>query len=168
MQDSVGASDVHVSLPGFRSLFTGMHHLPPDLAQKVLTNAVKSRRGIGAFEVNERGVLLRRARSVFRPPRHTVHSAPYVAAVLIPLVPLATMWDGFASNVRTYSLAELERLTTAIPTEPGEYGWETGKISARNSVTISYLLGLPSSGRDPATVGSEEGFTQGTPREAVA
>jgi hypothetical protein len=151
VEDSVDASDVPDNLMGFRTLFTGLHHLPPDLAHKVLTNAVKCRQGIGVFEVNERS-LVAFCFALFV-PFFVLLTAPFIRprtwqrfifTYLIPVVPLVTMWDGFASNMRAYSLRELERLTAAIPTDPSQYIWETGKISGRNGSTITYLLGLPS------------------------
>jgi hypothetical protein len=159
VEDSVDASDVPDNLMGFRTLFTGLHHLPPDLAHKVLTNAVKCRQGIGVFEVNERSpVAFCFALFV---PFFVLLTAPFIRprtwqrfifTYLVPVVPLVTMWDGFASNMRAYSLRELERLTAAIPTDPGQYIWETGKISGRNGSTITYLLGLPSRTQAPEIV----------------
>src|SRR5690606_39225549 len=57
VRDSVDAGNVPETLAGFRTLFTGFHHLSPELARKVLSDAVKSRQGIGVFEVNERSLM---------------------------------------------------------------------------------------------------------------
>jgi hypothetical protein len=150
VEQSVDASAVPDDLTGFRTLFTAFHHLPPELAQKVLSDAVKRRQGIGVFEVNERSaaafffnlltplfVLL--ATPFIKPRRWQRFLLTYV----LPVAPLVTMWDGFASNLRTYSLTELERMTAAIPVAPGAYIWEIGRIRARSGRRITYLIGLP-------------------------
>lgn len=161
VEESVDAGDVPDTLTGFRTLFTGLHHLPPELVRKVLSNAVASRQGIGVFEVNERSTVA----FIFAlfVPLFVLFTTPFIRPLslsrfvftyLIPIVPLATMWDGFASNMRTYSLPELDRLTASIPND-GSYRWETGKISARNGATITYLLGMPVKVEDAATVEPE-------------
>lgn len=150
VEHPVDASAVPASLTGFRTLFTAFHHLPPALAQKVLSDAVDSRQGIGVFEVNERSavafffnlltpvfVLLT---TPFIQPRRWQR---FLLTYVLPVVPLVTMWDGVASNLRTYSLKELERMTAAIPTAPGAYSWEMGHIPARHGRRITYLVGLP-------------------------
>jgi len=150
VEHPVDASAVPDSLTGFRTLFTAFHHLPPALAQKVLSDAVNSRQGIGVFEVNERSpvafffnlltpVFVLLSTPFIRPRRWQRFLLTYVP----PVVPLVTMWDGIASNLRTYSLKELERMTDAIPTAPGAYTWEMGHIQARHGRRITYLLGLP-------------------------
>jgi len=150
VEHSVDATAVPDDLTGFRTLFTAFHHLPPALAQKVLGDAVTSRQGIGVFEVNERSpaafffnlltpifVLLT---TPFIQPRRWRR---FLLTYALPVVPLVTMWDGVASNLRTYSLKELEQMTAAIQVAPGAYSWEMGRIRARNGRRITYLIGLP-------------------------
>lgn len=152
VEHPVDASAVPQDLTGFRTLFTSFHHLPPSVAQKVLDDAVRSGQGIGIFEVNERSpaafafnlltpffVLL--STPLIKPRRWQRLVLTYCP----PVVPVVTMWDGIASNLRTYSLKELERMTAATPNIAGHYRWEMGHIPARHGRRITYLLGLPQS-----------------------
>jgi hypothetical protein len=68
------------------------------------------------------------------------------------------MWDGFASNLRTYSLKELERMTVAIPVAPGAYSWQMGHIPARHGRRITYLVGLPQTSGGVDTAVDFSGF----------
>jgi hypothetical protein len=76
-----------------------------------------------------------------------------VFTYLVPLLPLAIWWDGVVSNLRAYSLRELDELTREL-SGPG-YAFETGELSA-GPVTITWLAGRPrddSSERPVATLG---------------
>jgi hypothetical protein len=149
VEHSVDASNVPDSLTGFRTLFTGLHHLSPDLARRVLGNAAQCKQGIGIFEINERSPI-----ALFFGlfvPLFVLVATPFIRprtwgrflfTYAIPLIPLVTMWDGFASNMRAYSLSEMDALIADLPPDP-DYCWETGRITARGGATITYLLGLP-------------------------
>lgn len=149
VEHSVDASAVPDDLAGFRTLFTGLHHLPPDLAQKILADAVRGRQGIGIFEVNERAPMA--LFFTLLVPFAVLLATPFIRpftwqrlvfTYLLPVIPLVTMWDGFASNMRTYSRRELERLTASI-SDDGQYQWEIGRIPAGGGWNITYVLGLP-------------------------
>jgi hypothetical protein len=61
---------------------------------------------------------------------------------LIPIVPLATCWDGVISLLRVYSVRELEEL--ASPLQSKDYVWETGQASMETPLfEYTYLLGYP-------------------------
>lgn len=47
LEQSVDAADVPADLSGFRTLFTGFHHLPPELARRVLATPSPNARGLG-------------------------------------------------------------------------------------------------------------------------
>jgi len=53
----VDATRVPGELQGFRTMFTAFHHFRPEQACAVLADAVRTRQGIGVFEVTQRGVL---------------------------------------------------------------------------------------------------------------
>jgi hypothetical protein len=50
-------------------------------------------------------------------------------------------WDGAVSNIRTYTLEDMEILTEELTTE--NYTWEKGKIKGKGGNNL-YLLGKPS------------------------
>ena len=61
---------------------------------------------------------------------------------LIPLVPLATIWDGMVSFLRVYSVGELGELVEPLRT-PG-YTWEIGQASTGTPLFVfTYLVGYP-------------------------
>lgn len=61
---------------------------------------------------------------------------------LIPVVPLVSLFDGWVSCVRTYSVQELRELTEALDAK--NYHWETGAVKSRSGlIPISYLIGVP-------------------------
>jgi hypothetical protein len=60
----------------------------------------------------------------------------------IPIVPLATCWDGIISLLRVYSPQELQDLTDQI--DCGGYTWETGQASTGTPLFVfTYLVGYP-------------------------
>ena len=58
---------------------------------------------------------------------------------LIPIIPLCFAWDGAVSNVRTYTLEDLDILLEGLENE--DYKWEKGKITTKANKI--YLLGIP-------------------------
>jgi hypothetical protein len=60
---------------------------------------------------------------------------------LIPLVPLFVLWDGVVSSLRTYSVAEMNRMIDSIDNRE-KYEWKIGKIKLGPS-KILYLTGVP-------------------------
>jgi hypothetical protein len=66
----------------------------------------------------------------------------FVFTYVIPLVPLFSLWDGFASCFRVYSPSELKRMTDTIGAK--DYVWETGRMKfERGPGYATYLLGRP-------------------------
>ena len=61
---------------------------------------------------------------------------------LLPVVPLATCWDGVISLLRVYSLPELQELTAPFQAE--DYTWESGQVSTKTPIFVyTTLLGYP-------------------------
>ncbi len=61
---------------------------------------------------------------------------------IVPVIPVSVAWDAAVSNVRTYTLKDLEELTAGL--DHG-YRWESGAIAGRTPGKMLYLLGYPSS-----------------------
>jgi hypothetical protein len=137
-------------LPGFRTLFSSFHHFPPAEARAILGDAVARRRGIGVFEATRRGALALLI-IVFLAPLATLCFAPFIRpfrwsrlwwTYLVPLVPLVASIDGVVSCLRTYSPADLRRLTEGLA-ETG-YHWEAGEQpGSKLPVPATYLIGYP-------------------------
>ncbi|MBN1366189.1 MAG: hypothetical protein JW976_15405 [Syntrophaceae bacterium] len=149
----VDAMDVPASLSGMRTLFEGFHHFKPDQAKLILQDAVNKRTAIGIFEASLKpplGFVL-----LLLSPLITIASyflmtpwikprsfARFFWTYLVPVVPLATSWDGVISILRTYSPRELTALTASISSEA--YHWETGYASTGTPVfSFTYLVGYP-------------------------
>lgn len=124
----VDATDVDIS--GFRTLFNSFHHFRPDMARKIIGDAVDKRQAIGIFEIVERspGALL----SVVFATLGVFFLMPFirprklswlVLTYLIPLIPLLVLWDGVASCFRVYSPRELEAIIDSVPGND-RYHWE--------------------------------------------
>jgi len=149
----VDAMDVPPHLTGMRTLFEGFHHFKPEGAKKILQDAVAHRAAIGIFEASLKppfGPLL-----LLLSPLMTLAAyflmTPFIVprtwtrflwTYLIPVVPLATCWDGVVSLLRVYSPDELRALTDSIPS--ADYVWEMGITSTGTPVfTYTYLIGYP-------------------------
>jgi hypothetical protein len=145
--EPVDAGDLPRDMRGLRTLFTSFHHFKPELARAILADAHAQRAGIAVFEFTERTP---RAcfRMLFTPlacwvltPRVQPRSARRLFwTYVLPIVPFALTWDGMISNLRTYSLPELEQLVA--PLQSPDYSWRIGQLSAYGQ-RYSYVIGLP-------------------------
>jgi len=144
----IDARAVPSTLPGLRTLFNAFHHLTPDDARSVLYAAAAARQPIAIFEISER-----RARALIPilllTPLFVWLATPFMRpflwkrllwTYLVPLVPFTCWWDGVVSQLRAYSVDELEALGAgAAPMR-----WEAGQVpvvGGRGHLT--YLLGFP-------------------------
>ncbi|HBC56208.1 MAG TPA: hypothetical protein DCZ03_03510 [Gammaproteobacteria bacterium] len=152
--ESTSAFDVPADLPGFRTIFTGLHHFRPEDAKKILADAVNKRVGIGAFEGQERHwlIILMVPVAVFvaalllTPFSDRLSAQKLFFTYILPIAPLLFAWDGFASCWRTYSPRELRILTRDLESE--EYRFEIGQVAHRPlpfgpKMRLTYLIGLP-------------------------
>lgn len=149
----VDAANVPPDLKGMRTIFEGFHHFKPKEAEMILRDAAESREAIGIFEICLRPQLA--VPLLLLAPLTTLISylvlTPFIQprswsrflwTYLIPLVPLATCWDGVISMLRVYSQQELKELTERIDCQ--EYRWEIGQASTGTPVfDYRYLIGYP-------------------------
>lgn len=151
--EPVDATNVPSHLRGFRTLFEGFHHFRPQEAQSILQDAAEKRVPIGIFEASLKPPL--GAVILLLSPLMTIMAyflmtplikprtvARFLWTYLLPVVPLATCWDGVVSLLRVYSPQELAELTGRIPIQ--DYAWETGVASTGTPLfDYTYLLGYP-------------------------
>lgn len=147
--DPVEASLVPPGLVGVRTLFTALHHLPPDVVDRMLAQAVADRQPLAAFEFNYRQWF----NLVVVPPTAwlccwllTPWIQPrtlsrWVLTYPLPLIPFAAAWDGFVSQLRAYKVDELQAL--AAPHRTAGYHWEVGQRTWLGLMPVTYLLGRP-------------------------
>ena len=148
--ESVDARSVPDRLRGFRTIFNSFHHFAPAEAQKILRNAAEAGQPIGVFEYPERSALIILLTAILTPFLVAV-ATPFMRpfrwprflfTYLLPLVPLTCWWDGIISQLRAYTVGELESL--AADAAGNSYEWRAGSIALPNSPGhLTYLLGLP-------------------------
>lgn len=152
VENSVDATQCPEDLKGFRTILTGFHHFSPEMATKILADAVEARQPIGIFEITERHPLMIGAMLTLVPMFFWL-ATPFIRPFSwermlltygIPVVPFFTIWDGVVSCLRTYSKTELEELTS--PFKNSGYYWEIGRIRNENGWN-NYLLGYPNDGK---------------------
>ncbi len=147
----IDATDVPENLTGFRTIFTAFHHFKPELAKKILQDAIDKKSPIGIFEHTERktftiiGLL-------FLAPIMILVQTPFVKpfkwsrlfwTYVIPLAPFFFTWDCIISHLRTYSLEELEELVATLNCDEN-YSWEWGQTKAEKlPISLIYLVGYP-------------------------
>jgi len=153
LAEPVDALRVPHHLQGMRTLFEGFHHFRPEQAKLIIQDAVEKKAAIGIFEASLKpslGLFL-----LLLAPLMTLVGylliTPFITprtlsrflwTYLLPIVPLATCWDGVISLLRLYSLQELKELTD--PLQSKDYTWETGQASTGTPIFVfTYLLGYP-------------------------
>lgn len=151
VSESVDATQVPAQLRGVRTLFSSFHHFPPALARSILRDAAERGAPIGVFEFTERSLFA--SVSMLFAPLVALLVIPWLrpfswkrllACLPIPLLPLMAFWDGFVSNLRTYSPRELNALAEGVAV-PG-YRWQAGTIAGGwGRLGVTYLLGFPDS-----------------------
>lgn len=152
--EPVDAMHVPGQLSGMRTLFEGFHHFKPDQARLILMDAVETRAAIGVFEITLKPplglpflyllgplttIIAYLLLTPFIQPR-TV--SRFFWTYLLPIVPLATCWDGIISLLRVYSQKELCALTASLGRK--NYAWEVGTVSTATPIfEYIYLTGYP-------------------------
>jgi hypothetical protein len=148
VETPVSALQVPAELIGLRTLFLAFHHLRPHEARRILQDALDSGNPVAIFEGQGRNLpsLL----AMFFSPITVLLVTPFIRpfrpgriffTYLLPVVPLFVWWDGLVSALRTYSVAELNRLIGELGGSE-RFAWETGTLKSGPS-TIIYLLGVP-------------------------
>jgi hypothetical protein len=153
----VDALAVPADLPGFRVIFSAFHHFAPPQAEALLCDAVASGQGIGVFEGAAKSWLeiglaltvLPVAQLLLTPFFRPFRLSRLVFTYLLPIIPLATMWDGTVSILRMYPPAALLALARrADPT--GRYAWQAGQLRHWWGPRVTYLVGWPAAPAAPA------------------
>jgi hypothetical protein len=155
--EPVDALKVPADLKGMRTLFEGFHHFMPEQARLILQDAVDKKAAIGVFEASLKSPLgplilllsplMTLLGYIFLTPFITPRTVwRFFWTYLVPLVPLATCWDGVISLLRVYSIQELKNLTDQL--QYTNYTWEMGQESSGTPIfTFTYLIGYPVNGQ---------------------
>ena len=152
---SVDALDVPGEFGGVRTIFTAFHHFTPEQARAVLRDAVRQGRGVCVFEATQRSaiaiiatlfspLLVLLTTPLIRPFR----LSRLVLTYLVPIIPVATLFDGIVSCLRTYTPQELRTLVA----DPhfAHYEWHVGEERTKSPIPMTYLVGYPARAHQPS------------------
>lgn len=144
---SIDATDVPEELTGFRTLCNAFHHFRPELAKRILEDAVRKRQGIAILEFVERRpaalstIPFAALQSVLVAPLIKPFRLSRLAlSWLLPLIPFTVFWDGVVSCLRVYSVEELQALVAEIP--DANYVWDIRR-DAFGPLGSTSLIGVP-------------------------
>lgn len=145
----VNASNVDVELIGVRTMVGCFHHMKPETARQVLENAKNNRVPICIYEISDNRFptflwwatipIIFLMALVITPFVRPLTWKQILFTYIIPIIPLVFAWDGSVSNVRTYTLEDMDILLEGL--EGPDYKWEKGRISKKANKL--YLLGFP-------------------------
>ncbi|MFN1836043.1 hypothetical protein AB2B38_012330 [Balneola sp. MJW-20] len=145
----VNATSLDQQKSGLRTMVGSFHHMKPDQAKSILRSVQESGDPICIFELSDNSAPLLLSWIAF--PINfimTLFITPMVRPMswqqllftyVFPIIPICFAWDGAVSNVRTYTLHDLDELLAEIKSE--KYSWETGKIEGKTKQI--YVLGRP-------------------------
>lgn len=150
-EESVDAMNVPDKFHGVRTLFAAFHHFEKDMAFNILKDAKESRAAIGVFEFTRRTIPNMLA-VIFILPFLVLWLTPQIKpfswkrmlfTYLIPLVPMAYLWDALVSQVRTYTPEELAEIVQ--PLSDDTYKWEIETVPAgpNGKTVVTSLIGYP-------------------------
>ena len=146
----VDALRVPAGLPGLRVVFSAFHHFAPPQATALLRDAVAGGAGVAVFEGAAKSWLeiglaltvLPVAQLLLTPFFRPFRLSRLVFTYALPVIPLATMWDGTVSILRMYSPAQLLVLA-ALADPAGRYHWQAGQLRHWWGPRVTYLVGVP-------------------------
>lgn len=145
------------SIPeGLKTMINSFHHMPPEIAQKILSSAQKEKTPLLIYEIAENkiptavwaiflpiGLCINFLMALFTTPfSRPLTFSQIFFTYIIPIIPLAYAWDGQASMPRMYAYADVDEMLSKTSSE--DYSWEVAPAKKKNGKTVGYyILGLP-------------------------
>ena len=159
LAESIDAKRVPDRLTGFRTLFSAFHHFAPDAARAIVRDAIDHRRGVAIFESTQRhplmlGYMLLTPFIVLLtlPCHRGLRLSKLFWTYIIPAIPLAVMFDGIVSCLRTYTPDELRQLVAGIAGSE-RYHWAFGvQRLGPLPIGVTFMIGYPAAEAAPQTV----------------
>lgn len=150
VRDPVDATRVPRAIEGVRTLFNAFHHLRPAQARQVLQDAVDARQPIVVAEMLARHPLTVAltlgtwSLVLFALPFQRPFRWSWLLwGWLVPVIPLATTWDGAVSALRIYSEREIRELISTVEGSD-TFDWEIGRARfAPSPLRGTTLVGTP-------------------------
>ncbi|GGK86110.1 hypothetical protein ACD591_17890 [Rufibacter glacialis] len=145
----IDAANVPSALTGIRTMVCSFHHMKPATARRILVNAKEAKQPLCIYEISDNSFptflwwialpLNFIMAFLITPFVRPLTWKQIVFTYLVPLIPVFFAWDGAVSNVRTYTLKDLDVLLEGLTSE--EYQWEKGTLPGKAKKL--YLLGFP-------------------------
>ncbi len=154
----VNALDPPADAPSVWMMMDSFHHFRPNEAREILRNAAQNADGIAIFESTSR-TWRQLAQVVVLAFWFTMVTTAFLLrpfrfenllwGLFFPVVPLTMVFDAFVSNLRTYTVSELEDMIEAI--DEDDFTWKVDTALAPNSggLRVTYLLGWRSQVESP-------------------
>lgn len=150
LETPLDATNLNQDAIGLRTMICSMHHMPPNIARDILKDAKEQRQPIFIYEISDNSfptwlwwiafpiniITTLVVTLLVRP----MSWQQIVFTYLIPILPFLIAWDGAVSNVRTYTLEDMDILLKDLNDE--HYRWEKGAIKGKGSNKL-YLIGIP-------------------------
>lgn len=147
----VNALNLDETQKGLRTMLCSLHHMKPEIAKGILKNAKDAHQPICIYEISDNSIPLWLAwiaipmgfiMTLFITPLvRPLTWQQIVFTYIIPILPLLIGWDGGVSNMRTYTLSDMDELLEGLHSD--NYTWEKGIIKGKGGNKL-YLMGLPS------------------------
>ncbi|MGB1016996.1 MAG: hypothetical protein ACPG4T_22855 [Nannocystaceae bacterium] len=147
--DPVDATAVPADLPHqARTVISAFHHFPPQLAARMLADAVANRQAIFIVEPCPRrfsrfaAMVPILALSMYINPL-LAGSKRLLKSLLtygVPVVPALGLWDGLISTMRMYNRSELKQMTSELG---GGYRWQFHEVPFFPGGLATVFEGIP-------------------------
>lgn len=144
----VTQSDIEVE--GIRTMIGSFHHFKPKDSQTILKDAQAKKQPICIFEMSDNSTPIFLwwiaipinflMALIITPLVRPMTIQQLLFTYILPVIPIFFAWDGAVSNVRTYTLEDLDEVLSELP-EEDDYRWEKGKVEGMTNQI--YLLGCP-------------------------
>jgi hypothetical protein len=160
VREPIDARSIPPTLVGFRTFYNAFHHFKPHEARGILEDAVAANQPVGVFELTGRSYRMIASMSLV--PLMVLLATPFIRPLrwerllwtyLVPFVPLVCFWDGFVSQLRSYTVEELRGFADGV--ESPDYVWEVGESRMQPLPgKVTYLVGYPTPARArPTNIG---------------
>ena len=150
------ASNLAKTPKGLKMMVNSFHHMPPNIARKILSTAQSNNQPILIYEMGENilpiwvwvltlplGLPIVALTSILMLPFiKPLKFTDILFTWIIPLIPIFYAWDGQASSPRTYTLEDINE--ELLPKVENNYIWEIKHAKKRNGKKLGYyILGIP-------------------------
>ncbi|MEM6429759.1 MAG: hypothetical protein AAF708_11005 [Deinococcota bacterium] len=159
LETALDASDFATAPAGIKTMVNSFHHLPPEIAQRILQSAQDNGETLLIYEMAENKApvwawalllpisipFLMLQVILMTPFVRPLHWWQLVFTYPIPLIPVVYAWDGLASTMRIYPEADVRTMLAALEPTNEHYTWEIAAARKANGQKLGmYVLGRPS------------------------